>query len=105
MWPHIGGRHVRCELPARAGLGLKPQHYQEILETSPQIGFFEIHAENYMGDGGPPHRYLEAIRSRYPLSIHGSGSRSAGANASTGTISGDSRDSSSATNQSPSRST
>ena len=60
-------------LPAGAGLGLKPQHYAEILDTSPLIGFFEIHAENYMGAGGPPHRYLEAIRERYPLSVHGVG--------------------------------
>src|SRR3712207_4694878 len=60
-------------LPARAGVGLKPQHYAEILEASPRIGFFEVHAENYMGDGGPPHRYLEKIRSRYPLSVHGVG--------------------------------
>jgi uncharacterized protein (UPF0276 family) len=57
----------------RAGVGLKPQHYREILETPPDIGFFEIHAENYMGAGGPPHRYLAAIRERYPLSLHGVG--------------------------------
>jgi uncharacterized protein (UPF0276 family) len=60
-------------LPARAGLGLKPQHYREVLETLPPIGFFEVHAENYMGDGGPPHRYLEQIRAHYPLSVHGVG--------------------------------
>ena len=60
-------------LPAQAGLGLKPQHYREILETSPDLGFFEVHAENYMGAGGPPHRYLERIREHYPLSLHGSG--------------------------------
>jgi uncharacterized protein (UPF0276 family) len=60
-------------LPARAGLGLKPQHYREILETLPLVGFFEVHAENYMGDGGLPHRYLEQIRARYPLSVHGVG--------------------------------
>jgi uncharacterized protein (UPF0276 family) len=60
-------------LPARAGLGLKPQHYGEILETRPEVGFFEVHAENYMGAGGPPHRYLERIRARYPLSLHGVG--------------------------------
>ena len=60
-------------LPARAGLGLKPQHYREVLETSPPVGFFEVHAENYMGAGGPPHRYLEQIRARYPLSVHGVG--------------------------------
>jgi uncharacterized protein len=60
-------------LPARAGLGLKPQHYREVLETSPPVGFFEVHAEDYMGAGGPPHRYLDQIRARYPLSVHGVG--------------------------------
>lgn len=60
-------------LPARAGVGLKPDHYRMILETRPDIGFFEVHAENYMGAGGPPHRYLEAIRALYPLSLHGVG--------------------------------
>jgi uncharacterized protein (UPF0276 family) len=56
-----------------AGVSLKPQHYRAILETVPEVGFFEIHAENYMGAGGPPHRYLSAIRERYPLSVHGVG--------------------------------
>ena len=60
-------------IPTRAGLGLKAQHYRDILETRPDIGFFEIHAENYMGDGGPPHRYLAAIGEHYPLSLHGVG--------------------------------
>lgn len=60
-------------VPSRAGVGLKPQHYREILETAPDIGFFEVHAENYMGAGGPPHRYLAAVRERYPLSLHGVG--------------------------------
>jgi uncharacterized protein (UPF0276 family) len=58
-------------LPARAGLGLKPEHYATILDGEPDVGFFEVHAENYMGKGGPPHRYLEAIAERYPLSLHG----------------------------------
>jgi len=60
-------------IPPRAGVGLKPEHYAAILATGPDIGWFEIHAENYMGDGGPPHRYLGAIRERYPLSLHGVG--------------------------------
>lgn len=60
-------------LPARAGLGLKPEHYRHILAERPDVGFFEVHAENYMGAGGPPHRYLEAITERYPLSLHGVG--------------------------------
>lgn len=64
---------VDARIPQRAGVGLKPQHYREILETAPDLGFFEIHAENYMGAGGPPHRYLAAIRGRYPLSLHGVG--------------------------------
>lgn len=55
------------------GVGLKPQHVHDILATRPDIGFFEVHAENYMGAGGPPHRHLTAIRERYPLSIHGVG--------------------------------
>ena len=60
-------------LPPRAGVGLKPQHYREILETRPGIGWFEIHAENYMGEGGPPHHYMEAVRALYPISLHGVG--------------------------------
>jgi uncharacterized protein len=66
-------RRAVTGLPARAGVGLKPQHCAEIIETSPRIGFFEIHAENYMGAGGPPHRMLERIRARYPISVHGVG--------------------------------
>jgi uncharacterized protein len=57
----------------RAGVGLKPEHYRAILEQRPPVGFFEIHAENYMGAGGPPHRYLTAIRELYPISLHGVG--------------------------------
>ena len=60
-------------LPLRAGIGLKPEHFREILETRPDIGFFEVHAENYMVAGGPFHHYLSRIRERYPLSIHGVG--------------------------------
>lgn len=60
-------------VPARAGVGLKPDHYRDILDGRPDLGFFEVHAENYMCAGGPPHRYLTAIRERYPLSLHGVG--------------------------------
>lgn len=66
----IVGDHA-AGLPVRAGLGLKPEHYAAIIEGQPEVGFFEIHAENYMGAGGPPHRHLEAIAERYPLSLHG----------------------------------
>ena len=60
-------------LPTRAGVGLKPEHFHEILATQPDLGFFEIHAENYMVAGGPFHHYLTRIRERYALSIHGVG--------------------------------
>ncbi|WP_455826072.1 MNIO family bufferin maturase [Pseudomonas graminis] len=60
-------------LPLRAGLGLKHEHFIEVLETSPAIGFFEVHAENHMVAGGPFHHYLGLIRAQYPLSLHGVG--------------------------------
>ena len=64
---------AEAPIPPRAGLGLKAEHYRDILAAPPDLGFFEIHAENYMGAGGPPHRYLTAIRELYPLSLHGVG--------------------------------
>ncbi|WP_440995221.1 MNIO family bufferin maturase [Arhodomonas sp. SL1] len=60
-------------MPARAGVGLKAAHYATVLKERPDIGFFEVHAENYMGAGGPPHAWLSAIRAHYPLSVHGVG--------------------------------
>ena len=60
-------------LPKRAGLGLKPQQVPEILATLPDLGFFEVHAENYMVDGGPLHHGLARIREHYALSLHGVG--------------------------------
>ncbi len=55
------------------GVGLKAEHFDPIVETRPELGFFEVHAENYMGAGGPPHRRLDAIRECYPLNLHGVG--------------------------------
>ncbi|MCI4679813.1 DUF692 family protein [Rhodoblastus acidophilus] len=55
------------------GAGLKPAHGAEILATRPDIGFFEIHAENYMNPGGPNRRLLAAIRETFPISVHGVG--------------------------------
>jgi len=66
-------RTVPALVPQRAGAGLKAQHYQAIIEQQPDVGWFEIHPENYMGRGGPPLRYLERIRRDYPLSIHSVG--------------------------------
>ena len=54
-----------------AGTSFKHGHLSAILADGRQRGFFEVHAENYMGAGGPPHRALEAIRRDHPLSLHG----------------------------------
>jgi uncharacterized protein (UPF0276 family) len=54
-----------------AGLGLKPNHYQEALDCAAQNLWFEIHPENYMVDGGPRLAWLEAIGSKHALSLHG----------------------------------
>jgi uncharacterized protein len=66
-----------------AGTGLKPEHaqdifqqdifQQDIFESARAVDFFEIHAENYMGAGGPPHHLLRRIASDYALSVHGVG--------------------------------
>src|SRR5579862_6796923 len=54
-----------------AGTSFKPQHLAEIRAEGNGQGFFEVHAENYMGAGGPPHRALEALRGDFPISLHG----------------------------------
>ena len=54
-----------------AGSSFKHEHLAAILAEGPQRGFFEVHAENYMGAGGAPHRALETIRRDHPLSLHG----------------------------------
>jgi len=56
-----------------AGAGLKPEHALDIFANPRAVDFLEIHAENYMGAGGPPHRLLTDIRSDFPLSVHGVG--------------------------------
>jgi len=56
-----------------AGVGLKPQHVSVVLETRPELGFFEVHAENFMVPGGRFHSDLAAIAEHYPLSMHGVG--------------------------------
>ena len=56
-----------------AGVGFKPQHFSEAL-ASPAVGlWFEVHAENYMVDGGPRLAMLEQLRRERPLSLHGVG--------------------------------
>jgi uncharacterized protein len=65
------GRPNYMRIPPRSGIGLKPQHYNEVLGKRPDFAFFEVHAENYMGQGGAPHHYLTRIREHYAISLHG----------------------------------
>lgn len=67
-----GPRHGQTK-PGHVGVGLKSVHGARILAEQPRVGFFEVHAENYMGAGGPAHRLLGAIAERYALSLHGVG--------------------------------
>jgi uncharacterized protein len=59
--------------PTSVGTSLKHIHYQEILDTKPDIDFFEVHSENYMSRGGTHLAWLRAIGDHYPLSLHGVG--------------------------------
>ncbi|MES9971208.1 MAG: DUF692 domain-containing protein [Candidatus Thiodiazotropha sp.] len=53
------------------GLGLRRQHYDEVLNSRPEVDWFEIISENYMVDGGKPLYYLDRIREHYPMVMHG----------------------------------
>ncbi|MCY4602185.1 MAG: DUF692 domain-containing protein [Acidobacteria bacterium] len=57
-------------LPPRAGAGFKDEHAEAVCEGRPDIGWFEVHPENYMVAGGPRPAALEALRGAYPLSMH-----------------------------------
>ena len=56
-----------------AGLGLKPQHFDQALACPAAGLWFEVHPENYMAAGGPRLAWLETIRAEKPLSLHGVG--------------------------------
>ena len=68
VWPH-----KPTPIPARAGIGLRHKHFQAMLETLPDVGWLEVHSENYFGAGGQPLYFLERLRAHYPLSLHGVG--------------------------------
>ncbi len=71
--PHSMTRFPVFPASKKAGAGFKPQHLSEILADREGVGFFEIHAENYMGKGGAPHAALTSIRERFPVFVHGVG--------------------------------
>ena len=58
-------------LPAKPGVGYKPQHFSAIMVDPGPVGWLEVHAENYMTDGGPRPRLLDALAAVHPLSLHG----------------------------------
>jgi len=58
---------------ALAGVGFKPEHAQDVFESEHSVAWFEVHPENYMGEGGMPHRLLTDLRERFGLSLHGVG--------------------------------
>lgn len=59
--------------PQKSGAGFKPEHLADILNDQRKVGFFEVHAENYMGQGGRPHAQLQRLRDDYPIYVHGVG--------------------------------
>jgi hypothetical protein len=64
---------ARATLDGRAGIGLRAPHYREVLARRPPVGWFEVHSENYFGDGGQPLAWLERVRAAWPVSLHGVG--------------------------------
>ncbi|HTY98533.1 MAG TPA: DUF692 domain-containing protein [Rhodocyclaceae bacterium] len=65
--------HPAATLPAAAGIGLRSLHHRQVLEAPPDVGWLEVHSENFFAAGGEPLRVLEAVRERYPVSLHGVG--------------------------------
>jgi uncharacterized protein (UPF0276 family) len=53
------------------GLGLRTEHYQAILDGEPAVDWFEALSENYLVEGGKPLHFLDRIRERYPMVLHG----------------------------------
>jgi uncharacterized protein (UPF0276 family) len=81
----LADMNVLTDLSPSVGIGLKPEHYAQVLESAPasihpssradhfRHGWVEVHPQNYFSAGGPPHRWLSAIAENYPLSFHSVG--------------------------------
>jgi uncharacterized protein (UPF0276 family) len=59
-------------LPCIAGIGLRAPHYREVIQNLPNLGWVEVHSENFFGGGSPLHTLLK-VREHYPVSLHGVG--------------------------------
>jgi len=60
-------------LPKQAGLGLRAPHYREVIDSDPPVAWWEVHSENFFADGGAAPAFLDAVRARWPVSLHGVG--------------------------------
>ncbi|PWK61019.1 DUF692 domain-containing protein [Roseicyclus mahoneyensis] len=60
-------------LPLAAGIGFKSRHFAGLIEAPGPVAWLEVHAENYMGNGGRPLAQLRALAERFPISVHGVG--------------------------------
>ncbi len=67
------GARAPSSFPTQSGVSLKPCYFEHIVSTKPDVGFFEIHAENYLSPGGPNTYFLNKIRQDYPITVHGVG--------------------------------
>ena len=66
-------RSNRASLPLAPGVGYKAQHFSNIMAEASPVEWLEIHAENYMGDGGRPLAQLRHLAEKFPMSVHGVG--------------------------------
>ena len=64
---------IAVPIPARAGIGLRAQHHAAIVDDRPDVGWLEVHSENYFADGGAQIDRLAQARALYPVSLHGVG--------------------------------
>jgi uncharacterized protein (UPF0276 family) len=65
--------HTFDRLPNKTGVGYKAQHFADIMADAGPVAWLEIHAENYMGDGGRPLAQLRHLSQNFPISVHGVG--------------------------------
>lgn len=68
-------------LPVRPGIGLRALHHREVLDTRPDVAWWEVHSENFFADGGVSLEFLHAVRRDYPVSLHGVGASLGGVDA------------------------
>ncbi|RAP56943.1 DUF692 domain-containing protein [Oleiagrimonas sp. MCCC 1A03011] len=67
--------HTSCvrPVPTAVGIGLRAPHHDHVMAQRPAVPFFELHSENFFAAGGPNRELLDALRTDYPLSLHGVG--------------------------------